>query len=172
MAGPIPREQWSQTVTPTATESADLARLRMIARVLDNAVEIPGTRFRVGLDALLGLIPGVGDVVGFVVGTYVLTTAVRLGIPKAVIGRMLLNIGTDAALGSVPLAGDVFDAAWRANSKNVALLEKAVTEPRETGRRSTWLLVAVGVAVFLITVAGLALAIGLAYLLVRAVTGS
>lgn len=103
MPGPIPREQWSQTVTPTPTESADLVRLRTIARVLDNAVEIPGTKFRVGLDALLGLIPGIGDVVGFLVGTYVLTTAVRLGVPRAVIGRMLLNIGTDAALGSVPL---------------------------------------------------------------------
>ncbi len=171
MAGPIPREQWSQTVTPTATESADLARLRMLARVLDNAVAIPGTRFRVGLDALLGLIPGVGDVVGFLVGTYVLTTAVRLGVPRAVIGRMLLNIGTDAALGSVPLAGDVFDAAWRANSMNVALLERAVTQPREPGRRSTWLLVGVGAAAFLITAAGLALAIVLAWLLVRAVSG-
>jgi hypothetical protein len=171
MTGPIPREQWAQPVTPTAAESEELARLRMIARVLDNAVEIPGTKFRVGLDALLGLIPGVGDVVGFVVGTYVLTTAVRLGIPKAVIGRMLLNIGTDAALGSVPLAGDVFDAAWRANSKNVALLDKAITEPREARRSSTWLLVGVGVAVFLISVAGLALAIGLAWLLVRAITG-
>ena len=171
MTGPIPREQWTQTVTPTAAESADLVRLRSIARILDNAVELPGTKFRVGLDALLGLIPGVGDVVGFLVGTYILTTAVRLGIPKAVIGQMLLNIGTDAALGSVPLAGDVFDAAWRANSKNVALLEKAVAEPRTTGKRSTWLLVAVGVAVFLITAAGLALAIGLAWLLVRAIAG-
>jgi hypothetical protein len=171
MAGPIPREQWSQTITPTANESADLVRLRTIARVLDNAVEIPGTRFRVGLDALLGLIPGVGDVIGFLVGTYILTTAVRLGIPKAVIGQMLLNVGTDAALGSVPLVGDVFDAAWKANAKNVALLERAVAEPRATGKRSTWLLVAVGVAVFLISVAGLALAIGLAWLLVRTVAG-
>jgi hypothetical protein len=145
--------------------------MRAIARVLDNAVEVPGTRFRVGLDALLGLIPGVGDVVGFAVGTYVLTTAVRLGIPKATIGQMLLNIGTDAALGSVPLAGDVFDAAWRANSKNVALLEKAVAEPRETKRRSTWILILVGFAVFLISVAGFALAFALAWLLVRAITG-
>jgi hypothetical protein len=71
----------------------------------------------------------------------------------------------------VPLAGDVFDAAWRANSMNVALLEQAVARPRVTGRRSAWLLVAVGVAVFLISVAGLALAIGLAWLLVRAVSG-
>lgn len=171
MPGPIPREQWSQTVTPTPAESADLVRLRTIARVLDNAVEIPGTKFRVGLDALLGLIPGIGDVVGFLVGTYVLTTAVRLGVPRAVIGRMLLNIGTDAAVGSVPLLGDVFDAAWKANAKNVALLEKAVTEPRATGRRSTRLLVAVGVAVFLITALGLALAITLAWLLVRAIAG-
>lgn len=149
----------------------ELAQVRVLAKVLDSAFVVPGTNFRVGLDPILGLIPGVGDVVGMAIGGYILTTAAKHGVPRAVLARMLLNIGTDAVVGAVPLVGDVLDAAWRANSKNVRLLEQALTEPRTAARSSTWLLVGVVAAVLVIGAGGLALAIWLATLLVDAIRG-
>ncbi len=127
----------------------ELARVRALAHLLDNAVVVPGTRFRVGLDAVIGLVPVVGDVASGLIGSYILLTAARLGVPKVVLARMLLNVGTDAAVGVVPVVGDVLDAAWRTNSKNARLLEAHLLDPRGTTRGS-WLTVA-GLAVVLMT---------------------
>ena len=138
--------------------------VRMVAKVMDTAFTVPGTRFRFGLDAVLGLLPGIGDAVGAVIGTYILYTAARLGVPKVVLARMLFNIGTDAVVGSVPLAGDVLDAAWRANAKNAALLEKAMEQPRAARRSSLWLILGLGLAVFTLVAGGLVLTIFLARL--------
>ena len=136
----------------------ELAQVRAIAHLLDNAVEVPGTRFRVGLDALIGLIPGIGDVASGLIGSYILLTAARLGVPRVVLARMLLNVAADSALGVVPLAGDVLDAAWRTNSKNARLLEAHILDPRGTTRGS-WLTVAGLGAVLFVIVAG-AIAVG------------
>ena len=144
-----------------------LVNIRLLAKVLDSVVTIPGTNFRIGLDAILGLIPGIGDAIGAVIGTYILVTAARLGVPKPVIGRMLLNIGADAVFGAVPLVGDVADAAWRANAKNAALLDKAMTEPRSTRRASAWLIAGVIGAVLGIAALGVTLTI----VLIRLVIG-
>ena len=123
MPGPIPRDQWT---APMPAET--LARLRKLAWLLDSSVRVPGTRFRVGLDSLLGLIPGVGDVLGTAVSAYLLHAAWRHGVPNPVLGKMALNVAADLAAGAVPILGDVFDAAWKANSRNVALLEQALRE--------------------------------------------
>ncbi len=143
----------------------DLENVRALAKLLDSAVEIPGTKFRIGLDVLIGLFPVVGDVIAMAIGGYIVTTAARLGVPKAVLARMLLNIGTDAAAGSVPLVGDVLDAAWRANVKNARLLEQAVVDPKRAGRSSTWVVVGMVAAVVAIAAAGIALTVVLAKLL-------
>jgi hypothetical protein len=120
MAGPIPREQWSGPLPPPTTPSPgrpdDVRTARFLGWLLDSAIEIPGTKFRVGLDPIIGLIPVVGDAVAFLVGSYILTTAVRNGVPRVVLARMLSNIGIDTLLGAVPFVGDLFDAAWRANA--------------------------------------------------------
>ena len=136
----------------------ELARVRALARLLDEAVAVPGTRFRIGLDAALGLIPVVGDVAGGLIGGYILLTAARLGVPRVVLAQMLLNVATDSALGVVPLAGDVLDAAWRTNSKNARLLESHLLDPRGTTRGS-WLTVA-GLATVLLIVVGSLFAAG------------
>ena len=91
----IPREQ--------VVVQRDLANVRALAKLLDSAVAIPGTNFRIGLDALIGLIPVAGDLTGMLVGGYILAVAARHGVPKPVLARMLLNIGGDALAGSVPL---------------------------------------------------------------------
>ena len=110
--------------------------LRDLARVLDEAIRIPGTNIRIGLDAILGLIPGGGDVAGGLFSAIIMLQAARMGAPTAVLARMLGNVVIDTAIGSIPLIGDVFDFAWRSNSKNVRLLESWRERPAGTRRAS------------------------------------
>jgi hypothetical protein len=127
-------------------------RLRTVARLLDNAVGIPGTRFRFGLDALIGLVPGIGDAAGAILSTFIVWQAARLGAPKSTLARMLGNIGLDAIVGQVPLLGDLFDFGWKANTKNLNLLEEHLRRPAagRAASRRTLLLLGVGLlALFL-----------------------
>jgi hypothetical protein len=145
--------------TPDRRDDAE--NVRRLARTLDAAVRIPGTNIRVGLDALLGLIPGIGDAVGAALSGYIVLAAARLGLPKSVIARMLLNLGIDTAVGAIPVLGDLFDVAFRANTRNVALIESSLAAPRETRVRSRWIVagvVAAIVGVFLIGIAAVVLA--------------
>lgn len=107
---------------------------------------MPGTRLAVGLDALVGLVPGLGDALGALVAGSVLVTALRAGVPATVAARMLLNIALDAGIGAVPLAGDLFDAGFRANRRNVALLERWLADPARAARGSRVALAALAVA--------------------------
>ena len=110
--------------------------MRDLARVLDEAVRIPGTNIRIGLDALLGLLPGGGDVAGGVFSGLIILQAARAGAPAPVLGRMLANVAIDVVVGSIPLLGDLFDVAWRANTRNVRLLESWRERPATTKRTS------------------------------------
>jgi hypothetical protein len=118
--------------TPTTT-----GRLRDLARVLDEAIRIPGTNIRIGLDALLGLLPGGGDVAGGLFSGLIILQAARTGAPAAILGRMLGNVLVDVIVGAIPLLGDVIDVAWRANTRNVRLLESWEARPVSTKRAST-----------------------------------
>jgi hypothetical protein len=118
-------------------------RLAELADLLDNAIPIPGTRWRIGLDPLLGLVPGLGDALGAAASAWILIEAARFGVSPAVLLRMLYNILIDTALGSVPGAGDLFDFVWKSDSKNLALLRRHLELPRETHRASRLVLVAV-----------------------------
>lgn len=108
------------------TTETRLARARRVADLLDSSVALPLVRYRVGLDALVGLLPGVGDWATTMAALYVVWQAVRLGVPRLTLLRMLGNVAVDAAVGAVPLVGDLLDAGWKANEKNVALLERHV----------------------------------------------
>lgn len=128
---------------PPPTAEADAARparaverVRSLARILDAAVRIPGTSVRFGADALLGLIPGAGDVAGALLSGSVVVTAARLGAPPSLLVRMLANLAIDALVGTVPLLGDLFDVAWKANLRNVRLLEQHVDDPEAVRRGS------------------------------------
>jgi hypothetical protein len=101
-----------------------LARLEALARLLDSAIVIPGTRFRFGADAVVGLFPVVGDIISGLFSTYIIVQARRLGAPNWLLLRMAANTFMDTAVGAVPLAGDVFDVMFRANLKNLALLRR------------------------------------------------
>ncbi|HWI12913.1 MAG TPA: DUF4112 domain-containing protein [Burkholderiales bacterium] len=131
-------------------------KLQRLAWLLDNSVPVPGINFRIGLDALLGLIPGFGDAAGVVLSSYIVHQAWRLGVPRSVLLRMWLNIVIEGVVGAVPLLGDVFDAAWKANVRNVALLEAHMRHPQRTAKASRLLIVALTLAVIAIVVGALA----------------
>ena len=127
-------------------DTTSLERVRALARLLDSAVKIPGTNIRFGADSIVGLIPGLGDMAGTVLSGYIVLVATRLGVPPSVVTRMLVNIGVDTLAGSVPLVGDLFDVGWKANQKNVALIERHVGNAVPTRRSSTWMVTAVVIA--------------------------
>lgn len=130
-------------------EDNKLASVRAIARVMDTAVELPGG-IKLGLDAILGLLPGVGDTISSAIGGYIVMVAAKMGIPRAVVWRMVLNLGVDAVIGLIPFAGDLLDIAWKANVKNVRLLEQALENPTVARRSSTWMLVWLILAIVLL----------------------
>ena len=123
-------------MTEPGSVRGEVERVRALARLLDTAVRVPGTDISLGLDAVLGLVPGLGDVAGAALSGYIVLAAARLGAPKAVVGRMLLNIAADTLIGGVPVLGDLFDVAWKSNARNAALLEQYVADPRSTRRAS------------------------------------
>ena len=99
-------------------------RARSIARLLDTAFRVPGTNIRFGLDAIVGLIPGIGDISTPAFAALILLQAVRMRLPIVVQARMVLNAGLDMLLGLVPILGDIADVGWKANLRNLALLER------------------------------------------------
>ena len=115
----------------TAERLATLNRIRKLSRLMDTAIGIPGTKFRIGLDPIIGLVPGAGDIVSTAFSAYIIYLATRFGIPGQDLRKMLFNIGLEAAVGTVPLVGDLFDAYYKSNIRNLALLEQhlQVAEP-------------------------------------------
>ena len=115
----------------TQERLATLGRIRKLSRLMDTAFRIPGTPFRIGWDPIIGLLPGLGDLIDTAFSAYLLFLASQFGLPKNVLGWMVFNIGLEAIVGSIPLIGDVFDAFYKSNIRNLALLEKhlQVNEP-------------------------------------------
>jgi hypothetical protein len=142
---------------PVAPHLDDLARL------MDGLFTIPGTKFQIGLDGILGmLLPGLGDVIASFISLYIVSAATRLGVPRIVVIRMLGNVMIDAALGAVPLVGDLFDFAWKSNRMNLELLRRHAGGRAST--RADWLWAAGLFAVCAAAIVGLATC---AYMFVR-----
>ena len=135
-------------------ENPRYRRIRSLSMLMDQSIVLP-SGFRIGLDPILGLLPGVGDALTTVVSCYVLYEAARLGMKKRVLAQMLGNIVLDAATGSIPVLGDVFDAVWKANMRNLRLIDKhyhPAQPERAPGRITAWML---GVTLALLTMGGL-----------------
>ncbi|HVG30422.1 MAG TPA: DUF4112 domain-containing protein [Pyrinomonadaceae bacterium] len=118
--------------------------LDQLSRWMDGLFRVPGTGWRFGLDAIVGLIPGVGDTLTTVVSFYILAAGVRYRVPKVTLLRMGANLAVDYVVGAIPLVGDLFDVAWKSNQMNVELLRRRATvSPAEAkrGRLSDWLFV-------------------------------
>ena len=136
-----------------------LRRARVVATVLDDAIRIPGTNIRFGLDPVIGLVPGLGDLLGGAASAYIILEAARAGASASILVRMAANVGIDTLIGALPVIGDLFDFAWKSNARNVRLLARHVDAPVETRRASTALLVAVLGTLALIAVGTSVLAI-------------
>jgi len=147
------------SVPRDATER--IRRLRGLAWLLDNSIPLPGG-YRIGIDAIVGLIPGIGDAIGALLSTFILNEARLLGAPRSVLMRMTANVVIETLVGSIPLAGDLFDAAFKANMRNLALLEQYHLDPTRSRRRSVWF----GIGFTLLLVLIVAAMIGIPVLIV------
>lgn len=114
--------EWSTTTAGSQHKSAH--DLEWLAHWLDSVFEIPGIRVRFGIDALLGLLPGVGDTASALASVYILQAASKSGVSRITLARMTLNIAIDLLVGAIPIVGDLFDVYWKANRKNVELLRR------------------------------------------------
>jgi hypothetical protein len=126
--------------------------LKYFARLLDSAFVLPGTEIRLGLDPLLGLIPGLGDLASPLFTVVLLWQSRDLGVPRIVRLRMIFNVAIDALVGLMPIAGDLFDVAWKANDRNLALLERHAYEVRRPSA-GDWLFVSGLIALLVILAA-------------------
>lgn len=141
---------------PPSTEEVE-KHLDLISQWMDTAFRIPGLNWRFGLDPILGLVPFVGDALSSMVSLYILTLASRQGVSRITLARMGLNIGIDWVLGSLPIVGDVFDVWWKANRRNVQLLQGRLGVTGREARRATlgdWLFVALIIVALLVLLAG------------------
>lgn len=137
-----------------AGEPPNLRQIELLAHLMDSVFEIPGLRLRFGLDALLGLIPGLGDTATSIVSLYILHAASRHGVSRITMTRMATNVAIDYAIGAIPFAGDVFDVYWKSNRKNAELLRREL-EANPTGPRPR----RVGDWLFFLGLAGVLLAL-------------
>jgi Domain of unknown function (DUF4112) len=148
-----------------------LQHLRQLSRVLDSAIGIPGTRFRFGLDPILGLIPGGGDTAGALLSAYIVFRAAQMGIPTESLGKMVSNILVESLLGTVPLVGDIFDVGWKANIRNVELLEAHLGSPDPEPAANTGLIVVALVALILVVVLLATVTLAIARLVISFASG-
>jgi hypothetical protein len=119
---------------PRGSSASDVETL---AWLLDNSIPIPGTGRRIGLDAIVGLVPGLGDVLSGGLGLLVVLRGAQLGVPGIVLARMLANVAVDFAIGSIPVIGDAFDLWFKANQRNVGLIRRHTTQPAAS-TSGTW----------------------------------
>ena len=129
-----------------------LRRVQLVATLLDESVRIPGTEFRFGIDPIVGLLPGVGDLLGGAASLYIILEAARAGAPASVLLRMGGNVAIDTLVGGSPVLGDVFDFGWKSNTRNARLLARHLEVPVATKRASTALVVGMLAALALIAI--------------------
>lgn len=141
MADPVPRRPL-ESPSPDSQREALLATAEFLAKILDTTVRIPGTRIYLGLDPLLGLIPGIGDMLANLIGTVILILAARLQVPRIVVARMSLNLLINGTIGTIPILGDLFSIWFRSHARNAVLLREAATKS-DRGNHRDWLYVAV-----------------------------
>jgi hypothetical protein len=166
-------ERAGPTAAARTAKAVEIERsLDQLSLWMDGLFRIPGVGWRFGLDAIVGLIPGVGDLATTGVSFYILAAAVRYRVPKVTLLRMGLNLGIDYVLGSLPLVGDLFDAWWKSNQMNVELLKQRATvsaAEAHSARLSDWLFLFVILSILLVLLAG---SITLAFFILRFVAGN
>ena len=167
------RSRTTRVTTPPGTalgQSGGVTRARRLARLLDDLIRVPGTNIGIGLDPIIGLIPGVGDMIGGLMSSYILMVAAQEGVPASVLTRMLGNIALDSLVGVVPVLGDLFDFGMKSNRRNVDLLERYLATPTKTKAASRGIVALVLLAAILLVVGLIATGVWVARLLGRLVS--
>ncbi len=150
------KKQPSSTSVDNPSKATTVQHLRQLSNLLDNAIRLPGTSYGIGIDPILGLIPGGGDLAGGVLSTYIMWRAFKLGIPREMLLRMASNIALETVVGTVPVVGDLFDVAWKANVKNVEILEAHLDTPIVGQKADRWFVIfLVGILLLLIVIISL-----------------
>jgi hypothetical protein len=148
-------------------ERAELLALGRLSYYLDDLFRVPGTNYRIGLDPLVGLVPGVGDVPTSAASAYIVARAAALGVPRATLARMLLVLVVDAVFGSLPLLGDVFDAVWKANARNVRLAAARLDEPEGASLDRRYVAAVTALLTLLLVLVGVGVSVAAWWALVR-----
>jgi NADH:ubiquinone oxidoreductase subunit 5 (subunit L)/multisubunit Na+/H+ antiporter MnhA subunit len=134
-------------------QRGDFRNIEWIAKLMDSQFGIPGTKFRFGLDGIIGLIPGAGDLSTFAISAYLLTIMARNGASGYVLARMVLNVLIDALFGSIPILGDLFDIFFQANMRNLKLMQEHYVEGRHKG--GAWKVVVPVLLLLFLVIAGI-----------------
>ena len=158
------------TYIPAARSSSRdkerIQRLRTLAWLLDNSIPLPGG-YRIGIDALIGLVPGIGDAIGALLSAYIVNEARALGAPRSVLLRMIGNVMIETVIGSIPFAGDLFDAAFKANSRNLALLARYQLDPVGSQRSSRWFVIGFSLMLALCVILMIAIPVLIVFVIVQ-----
>ncbi|MBE9232086.1 DUF4112 domain-containing protein [Cuspidothrix issatschenkoi LEGE 03284] len=149
-----------------------LKRLRQLSRLLDNMVNIPGTKVGIGLDPIIGLLPIGGDVLGLLFSFYIIIEAAQLGVSTATLARMVMNVIVDSLVGAIPMLGDLFDFAWKANNYNIILLEEALKSPQKNKKADKSFMVVFSIGLFFLAIVLIAIPMILLRILWYLFTGS
>ena len=136
-----------------------LQRLRRVGWILDSSFRVPGTRIRFGIDMIIGLVPGLGDLVAGALSLYIIAESARMGVPRSLLLRMGWNVAVDTLVGEIPIFGDLFDVAWKANMRNLVLLEQYLGRPVTSTKSSRGFVVVLCVGLLLLTAGAIALAV-------------
>lgn len=131
--------------------SLPLKRMHRLAWLFDNSIRVPGFNYRIGIDPLLGLLPGIGEAAGGLLSTYIIAEAVRGGLPRAIVLRMTFNLALEMLIGTIPLIGDLFDMTWKANARNMRLIENYLAAPRKSVAASKGLMWGIVIGLLLLT---------------------
>lgn len=150
----------SPSPSPQSANADALKRIRAVSHILDNAITIPSTDLRVGIDPLLGLFPGGGDGISLFLSVYIVLESLRFGLPKETLLRMIVNLLVDTIAGSVPLIGDLFDFAWKANARNLRLIESHLANPKPQTMSDRLFVWAIALVLILLLVGAIALIVG------------
>ncbi len=149
-----------------------LKRLRQISKILDNIITIPGTQVGIGLDPIIGLLPVGGDALGLIFSFYIIIEAAQLGLSTATLVRMVMNVILDSLIGAIPMLGDFFDFAWKANNYNIILLEQALKDPHKNKKANKYFILLLIIGLFMITIVLISIPVILIRILWQVITGS
>ena len=142
-----------------------LARLRRIGWLLDSSIPIPGTRYTLGIDQIVGLVPGIGDLIAGVFSLYIILEAARIGVPRGLLARMGWNVAVDTLVGEIPILGDLFDIGFKANIRNLDLLDGYLRRPAEVSRSSRRFAALLAAGLLVMTAGAMAFAVLLFHLI-------